>query len=73
MEAKKEKISNKILVPYGATTQIMNVFGISAPTVREALRGNSNSDLAKKIRHTALERFGGVELDTKIIKIKKLV
>jgi hypothetical protein len=40
----------------------MNVFKTTAPTVRAALRGETNSELARKIRFTAVEHFGGVEV-----------
>lgn len=64
---------NKILVPDGVRTQLRDLFNTSYPTVRGALNGETNSKLAQKIRHTAVERFGGVELDTRVVKIKRLV
>ncbi|MGJ7025075.1 hypothetical protein GGQ94_000771 [Petrimonas sulfuriphila] len=62
---------NKILVPDGVRTKLRDLFKTSYPTVRGALNGETNSELARKIRHTAIERFGGVELDTRVVKIKK--
>jgi len=69
MEEKKQKI----LVPDGVRTQLRDLFKTSYPTVRSALNGETNSELAQKIRHTAIERFGGVEIDIRVLKIKKLV
>ena len=33
---------------------------MSQPTIREALRYQSNTEVAKRIRHTAVKEFGGV-------------
>lgn len=57
---------NNILVADGVRTKLKDIFKTSYPTVRAALRGNSNSELSRKIRFTALTRFEGVEQ-----KIKK--
>ena len=37
-------------------------FDISKAMVSMSLRGKRNGELAKKIRHTALEQYGGVEM-----------
>ena len=46
----------------GGRTKLRDLFKTSYPTVRGALNGETNSELARKIRHTAIERFGGVVL-----------
>lgn len=43
----------------------MRVFGVSKPTVINALKFRTNSDLARRIRTAAVER-GGVEAVCKI-------
>lgn len=59
---KKIKMSkqSEILVGYGERQKLMAIFRTSYPTVRAALRGKTNTDLARKIRTAALKR-GGVE------------
>jgi hypothetical protein len=39
----------------------MKIFDVSYPTIRRALNGTTNTELAKKIRKVALIK-GGVEL-----------
>lgn len=51
---------NEILVCWGDRQKLMEIFRVSYPTVRAALRGQTNSDLARRIRTAALKR-GGVE------------
>ena len=50
----------EIMVSWGERQELMAIFRTSYPTVRAALRGKSNTDLARKIRTAALKR-GGVE------------
>jgi hypothetical protein len=51
----------KILTDRGDKKALIKIFGCSHVTVREALRGNIQTELAKKIRKAAIER-GGVEI-----------
>ncbi len=50
-----------IKVDYSVRKEIMKIFDVSYPTIRRALNGTTNTELAKKIRKVALEK-GGVEL-----------
>lgn len=50
----------KVLVEYGERQYLANMFKTSLPTVRAALRGQTNTALAKKIRATAIKRGGVV-------------
>lgn len=52
----------KILVEFKEKTQLAKLFSVSRVTINAALRYKTQSDLAKKIRFTALER-GGKETD----------
>lgn len=51
-----------ILVKDGERKLLKDLFNTTYPTVRAALKGNSNSQLAKSIRMAAIAR-GGVEVD----------
>ena len=51
----------KVLVLHGEKKELIKIFGVSHVTVREALNGKLNSQLAIKIRKAAVER-GGVEI-----------
>ena len=51
-------------MPLGGKLALKNAFKTSYPTIREALKFNTSTDLAKKIRHTAINEFGGVEVIT---------
>ncbi len=51
-----------IMVDHGKVKKIANVFKVTEAMVSMSLRGKRNGDLAKKIRHTALEQFDGVEM-----------
>lgn len=57
----------KILVENGERTYLGKLFGVSQPTIRRALDGKTNTDLAKKIRKVAIDR-GGVVQPTRIYK-----
>ena len=52
----------KIIVEYGERQYLANLFKTSLPTVRSALRGQTNTALAKKIRKAAITR-GGVAVN----------
>ncbi len=51
----------KILTELGEKKELMKIFGVCHVTVREALRGNNDTKLCRKIRKAAIER-GGVEV-----------
>ncbi len=53
---------NKILVENGDKKELRRIFGVSYPTIRKALNGNSKSLLSVKIRKAAIER-GGMEVE----------
>lgn len=59
---KIKSLSNmaKILVANGEKVFLKKYFKTTYPTVRDALNGKTNSDLAKKIRFVAIKR-GGME------------
>ncbi len=57
----------KILVENGERAYLGKLFGVSQPTIRRALDGKTNTDLAKKIRKVAIDR-GGVVQPTRIYK-----
>lgn len=59
---KKIKMSkqSEILVGYGERQKLAAIFRKSLPTIRKALRGEVNNELARRIRTAALRR-GGVE------------
>lgn len=57
----------KILVENGERAHLGKLFGVSQPTIRRALDGKTNTDLAKKIRKVAIDR-GGVVQSTRIYK-----
>lgn len=49
-----------IRVPHSGLKKLLQLTGTTYPTARKALRGYTGNDLAKKIRHTAME-LGGQE------------
>lgn len=51
----------KILTNAGDKRRLREIFGVSYPTVRAALAGKTQSELARKIRHTAVTQLGCVE------------
>lgn len=51
----------KVLVEHGEVAKLARLFGIARKTVSEALRGQTNTDLAKKIRKVAIDRGGVVK------------
>lgn len=57
----------EILVKHGEIRQkIAETFGVSAVTVRSALKGRTRSPLAIRIRRMAIEN-GGVEVESRKI------
>lgn len=55
-------------MPYGGAKKLANRFKVSRPTVYDALKGATNSSLARMIRKAALENGG--EAYIKIEKTK---
>ena len=51
----------KILVENGERAYLGKLLGVSQPTIRRALSGQTNTDLAKKIRKVAIDRGGVVK------------
>lgn len=66
---------NTIKVPHGFRNHLAKIFGVSLPTVRKALEGKTDNDLARKIRKTALENNGKeqVEMDSEFTAENKWV
>jgi hypothetical protein len=60
---KKHKKMNRIILPHGALKQLKKLTNVSEPTARAALRGQSQTTKAFKIRKLAIE-LGGVEMST---------
>lgn len=52
----------RIIVNYGTVSELCKTFGVSMVTVRRALRYETSTELAGKIRALAMKK-GGVELD----------
>lgn len=60
--------TDKILVDLSAIHKLMDAFGCNKTTVYNALAFRTNSDMAKSIRKTAVDRFSGVKTkQTRII------
>ncbi len=53
----------EILTKHGERREIAKIFNVSEVTVRNALKGRTKSDLAKRIRKVAIQR-GGIETTT---------
>ena len=53
---------NEIKVPHGRKENLGRIFKKSRPFVRAALRGKKSDEISLKIRFTALEQFGGYEV-----------
>lgn len=62
---------SEILTKHGERSELAKIFKVSLVTVRSALRGETQSELAKRIRKAAIAR-GAMEVDTSVIKIKRL-
>ncbi len=57
MEGKK-----RILVAHGAKKQLMAALGTSYPTVRAALRYDSDTEISRRIRYVAITQFAGIRV-----------
>lgn len=51
----------RIIIGYGVSKKIMEDIGVTAPTIIAALKYETHTDKAKKIRQRALQ-LGGVEV-----------
>jgi len=49
---------NLIKVPYGTVNKLAMIHKVARKTVRKALNGETTTDLAKKIRKSAIEHGG---------------
>ena len=63
----KTKEIPRIIVPLGKITSLAKHFGVSTYTVRRALRYDTESQLAGRIRTEAMKNYGGAEA---IVKVK---
>lgn len=50
-----------IRVDYAVRKEIMKILDVTYPTIRKALNGETDTELSKKIRQTAIAK-GGIEL-----------
>lgn len=57
----------KVLVMHGEINKLAQLLGVARKTVREALSGQTNTPLARKIRKLAIDR-GGVVQPTRIYR-----
>lgn len=55
-----KKIIEYVQVPYGTVPKLMAMFSCSKGTVYRALNLDSSTEVAQKIRKTALSDFNGV-------------
>jgi len=55
-----------IITKHKEKTQLARLFGVSLVTIRKALNGVTQSDLAKRIRKAAIERGGAEQKDTNL-------
>ena len=51
----------RVIVNHGEVNRLAEMFSVSLPTVRSALRGKTSTKLSQNIRKTALDR-GGVQI-----------
>ena len=56
----KTRKKEKILVEKSKIEKLMKFFGCGRATVYNALAYSTNSEMAQKIRHRALNHYGGV-------------
>jgi DeoR/GlpR family transcriptional regulator of sugar metabolism len=49
---------NTIIVEHGSKKKLQKIFNVSHVTVRKALNGEKDTDLAKRIRKAALQNGG---------------
>ena len=55
----------KVLVEHGEVVKLAQLLGVARKTVGEALSGQTNTALAKKIRKLAIARGGAIKNNTK--------
>lgn len=55
----------KVLVEHGEVAKLARLLGVARKTVGEALSGQTNTDLARKIRKVAIDRGGVVKNNIK--------
>jgi hypothetical protein len=56
------KMGNTIIkVDYAVRKEIMRMLNVTYPTIRKALNGETDTELSKRIRQTAIAK-GGIEL-----------
>jgi len=53
---------NEIKVPHGKKENLGRIFKKSRPFVRAALRGQKSDEISLKIRFSAINHFGGYEV-----------
>lgn len=53
-------MSKEILLRQGAKAKLMQVLNTTYPTVRAALKFETDTEIAKRIRHYAMNELGGV-------------
>lgn len=56
-------MEKEILIKHGVRKRLMSAFGVSYPTVRNALRYKSHTELAQRIRYVTKKRYGGIEVE----------
>lgn len=56
----------KIVVPLDGIRGLMSDFGVSKCTVYAALKYASNSEMARMLRKSAVEKYGGVEMNVPV-------
>jgi len=53
--------NNRIITEHGTVNKLAKTFRVSTAVVSMALNGKRESDLCRKIRHTAITQYGGRE------------
>ncbi|MGM9817682.1 MAG: hypothetical protein ACI30B_01710 [Paludibacteraceae bacterium] len=56
-------MTRRILMDFGQISKLKKIFKTTYPTVRAALLYKTDSELARKIRHTAVKEYGGKEVE----------
>lgn len=60
---KATRKDSRIVVPYGCGRRIARLMGVTPECVSVALNGKKCTKTAERIRHRALNDFGGVEIN----------
>ena len=60
---RQSRTDSKIWVPYGNGKKIARLMGVTPECVSESLSGRRQTKTAERIRHRALNDFGGVEIN----------